>query len=241
MMVLGLTTVAEAKPEFVLGKDVLIIEGVIRGQMSSLANKLLKVKHKDPGTIDLIINSPGGSVYAGWQFINAMRIMQDRGYTLRCTVTTMAASMAYQILAECDKRYAFTYSTLLWHPVRLSGMFTLTPKEALGLMQQLKRIEKQLVGDLRAKFDISDREFWSHYHAETLHIAAQVLPMNKSFITLVSDVGGIESLSNLRVVRRKKSKKKSVIAPSNSSFPSPYKDAFIYMSPKALRIWKANQ
>lgn len=239
LLMLGLSAPASADPAFSLGEDVLIVEGVVARQMSRLANDLLKIKHDDPGTIDIVINSPGGSVYSGWVFINAMRIMQDRGYTLRCTVTTMAASMAYQILAECDKRYAFAYSTLLWHPVRIQGMFTLTPKEAIGLMKQLMRIEKQLVNDLRAKFDVSDKEFWSHYHAETLHIAAQLVPMSGNFITIVDDIGGVESLSNLTIVKKNtKIKPRTMPGPKKSISPSPYRDAFIYMNSEALRIWQ---
>jgi ATP-dependent protease ClpP protease subunit len=38
-------------------------------------------------------------------------------------VSNMAASMAFVILNECDKRYAFPYSLLLWHPMRVGGMF----------------------------------------------------------------------------------------------------------------------
>lgn len=234
-MALGITQAAVADPDFTLNKDVLVIEGPIYRQVQRLANQLLMIKHEKPGTIDIVINSPGGSVYAGWQFVNAMRTVQARGYKLRCTVTTMAASMAYQILAECDERYAFRYSTLLWHPVRLSGNLTLTPKEALGITRQLSRIERLLVSDLRSKFEIEDKEFWLHYHAETLHVATQVADMSPDFVTIITDVAGINSLSGLSVGTDTDGV--GPIVPANS-ISNPNLDIYIYMHPVALELWE---
>lgn len=237
--------------EISLVKNVVIIEGPIGRGVLQKANELMKstVKEGEDKVIDIVINSPGGSVYAGWQFISAMKAMQARGYTLRCTVTTMAASMAYQILSECDERYAFEFSTLLWHPVRLSGMFTLTPKQALGIVRQLQRIERILVTDLRAKFDVDDKTFWRHYHAETLHITKSVADMADGFITIVSNVKGLDSLSNLRkvTINSKVKPKRAVpgpkkhIGPHNSpSTVDPRFDIFIYMNPTAYKLWMIN-
>jgi ATP-dependent protease ClpP protease subunit len=210
-LALTLTGAANAS-EFTLGPNPIVIEGAIFGNILPKANELLKVKS---GIADVVINSPGGSVFAGWQFINAMKAVQSRGVKIRCTVTTMAASMAFQIFAACDERYAYKYSTLLWHPVRMGGNFILTPRQAVQITKQLVRIQRQLVSDLRETFSTEKDYFWKHYHAETLHLAVDVKANSASFLTIVTDVTGIEALDNIKAV---KTDSKSIAEPNTDIF-----------------------
>lgn len=153
----------------------LLIEGRIGRNMQPLAAGLKKLAQtKDH--INIVIDSPGGSVYAGWHFISAMKQVQAAGVTLDCYVDGMAASMAFQILSFCNGKYSLPYSTLLWHPVRASGSGGLTPEQAANLAGALKEMGDYLISELRENFTIKDEVFWSHYYQETLHLARMVVP-----------------------------------------------------------------
>jgi ATP-dependent Clp protease protease subunit len=67
-----------------------------------------------PGPVTLVIDSPGGSVEAGWVIINALK---DHNGTVECRVDGLAASMAF-IISEsegCVYRTATTRSVFMGH------------------------------------------------------------------------------------------------------------------------------
>jgi len=115
-LVLGSTSVI-AKPVPV-GADkarVMVIDSVINNQsMKPLIDALtgLYGPHKGPKIVDLVLNSPGGSVVTGFEFLSLMSGLQEQGWTFRCTVYHVAASMAYQILNQCDQRQSLNNSFL---------------------------------------------------------------------------------------------------------------------------------
>ena len=65
--------------------------------------------------IKVVINSPGGYVYHGYNIIGMMRRAQYLGYSFTCVVENHAASMAAIIFAHCDSRYMIAGSKLLHH------------------------------------------------------------------------------------------------------------------------------
>lgn len=90
----------------------LVLEGEVdQYSIGTLANQLLSLK--DNGDkIYLLINSPGGSVIAGEQFISLMEGMKSPVYTV-CTV--LCASMAAHIHAHGKVRLAYNRATLMYH------------------------------------------------------------------------------------------------------------------------------
>jgi ATP-dependent Clp protease, protease subunit len=66
----------------------------------------------DDEDIDMWVNSPGGSVFAGWAIIGAM---QKRKGKKNMSVTGMAASMAAFMLLFADKREGLNVSQYLLH------------------------------------------------------------------------------------------------------------------------------
>jgi len=166
-----------------------------------LVDKIIS-QSNDGTTITLIINSPGGEVNAGLYLLNAMKLAQARGANFRCITTGLSASMALQIFAKCDSRYALPNSFLLYHPVRVNiggGLFSpgiaLTPNLAQELAFELDRLEKILVSDLRKSMKVSDEIFNRNYHAETLLLASEVNSDSPGWLTLVDDVVGLKTIS----------------------------------------------
>lgn len=196
----------------------LMILGPIGRNMGEASQKILDVTNKGKKEVNIIIDSPGGSVYAGWFFIRNMQKIQAVGVTINCYVDGMAASMAYQILAFCNNRYATPHSMLLWHPVRVGGLRGLTPRQAITVANDLRRIEIQLAGELRRRFQCDKRFFWRHYHAETLHIAQQLVK-HTDFFKMVKLPPYVKGTT-----------KKAV--GSNSPF-----GRLLYMHPLAYEMW----
>ena len=157
---------------------------------------------KDGVEITLLINSPGGEVNSGMYLINAIRLAQARGTRLRCITTGLSASMAFQVYAQCDSRYALPNSFMLYHPVRVSiggGMFApaiaLTPTLAKQIADDLIRLENLLISDLRSSMKVSDETFNRNYHAETLLLASEVNADSPGWLTLVNDVVGLKTIT----------------------------------------------
>lgn len=71
--------------------------------------------------IYIYIDSPGGSVDAGLQFINNMNWHIKQGKTVNCIVKS-AYSMAFIILQNCSNRYVMSSSTLMQHQMSLGGL-----------------------------------------------------------------------------------------------------------------------
>jgi ATP-dependent Clp protease protease subunit len=185
------------------------IEGAVQAPGILIkANQLYTLAEESKEPITIIINSPGGAVFAGLQFINAMELVKKRGVLLNCYVPGMAASMAFQILAHCDNRYALPYSLLLWHPVRIAGLMLLTPKRAENITESLKEIERIMLPKLLQELKISEKEFEFHYLKETMWTAIGLKRISPEFVTVVLDMpikGALWNVGRMRSNTKPKS------------------------------------
>ena len=128
--------------------------------------QLLYLDNADPGKdISIYINSPGGSVYAGFGIYDTMQYV---GCDVSTMCTGMAASMAAVLLvagAE-DKRYALPHSRVMIHQP-MGGMqgqasdIEIAAKEILKVKAELYQIiadhSKRAVEDIERD---SDRDKW---------------------------------------------------------------------------------
>lgn len=183
-------------------KAAVYIEGEINGNILRRVDKLVKESSEHPlDELQLVINSPGGNVTPGMVFIDALELLKIRGTKITCFVPLLAASMAFQILAHCDTRYALPGALLLWHPVRVMVfMAALAPADTSALDEELQRIEKRLLEDLYPKMGGLDKQlFLHHYKAETLHVAPELNEMiGSEWITIVDDMPGLSRLLPMR-------------------------------------------
>ena len=95
---------------------IIFLSGEINDDIANLVvAQLLFLQGEDPEKdINLYINSPGGSVYAGLAIYNTMQYVKPAVSTV---CVGLAASMAALLLAagEKGKRYALPYSRILIH------------------------------------------------------------------------------------------------------------------------------
>lgn len=128
--------------------------------------QLLFLETSDPGKdVSLYINSPGGSVYAGYGIYDTMQY-------INCDVSTictgMAASMGAILLVagEKGKRYALPHSRVMIHQP-LGGAqgqasdMEITVREILKVKQELYEILSKHTGKSIEEVERdSDRDYW---------------------------------------------------------------------------------
>jgi ATP-dependent Clp protease, protease subunit len=138
--------------------------------------------------IQIYINSPGGSVYAGYGIFDTMNYIRPQVSTI---CTGMAASMAAVLLCagEKGKRSCLQHSRVMIHqPLGgVQGQATdieITAREILKLKEELFNIISQRTGQPYDKvYHDSDRDYWmTSYQAKEYGMVDEVLektPENK--------------------------------------------------------------
>jgi len=128
--------------------------------------QLLYLDSADPGKdINIYINSPGGSVYAGLGIYDTMQYISSDVSTI---CTGMAASMAAVLLVagEKGKRFALPHSRVMIHQPMggIQGQASdieITAREILKLKEELYRIISDHSGQSMEKVARdSDRDYW---------------------------------------------------------------------------------
>ena len=169
------------------------LNGVVTPRfINPLTDKLFKLA----GTkvVNIVINSPGGYVYEGQKFVQAMIMAKSRGTRVDCVVTGMAASMGFQILSFCDNRYVLSYSLLLWHPPRVQTNEVITPGSANSLAEDLERIDDALYTSARDNLNAPDDWYMHHHIRETMWFGSQLQKALPKAFTVVDDVVGLDTL-----------------------------------------------
>jgi len=141
------------------------------------ANDLIALASASKDPIEVYIDSPGGSVYAGMVFIEAMEKVKEQGVVIKCYVPQFAASMAFTIFTQCSERYALPYAQLLFHAPRIGGMFLLTPPVAMYLASRLFELDSMLLGLITPVMGIDKKSakwFTESYDNERLFLAQEL-------------------------------------------------------------------
>lgn len=142
--------------------------------------------------VDLVINSPGGSVSAGMQIIQSIRRAQSRGLVVRCAVTRGAASMALIILSACSERYAFRYSELQFHNVVVMPRQPVNIPELVRYLDMLTLDETAILPWFRASFGWDEKTFEHHYRNGTSFYAEELLRRSPGYLTIIDDLQGVD-------------------------------------------------
>lgn len=115
--------------------------------------------------IQIYINSPGGSVYAGFGIYDTMQLISPDVATI---CTGMAASFAAVLLCagKAGKRAALNHSRIMLHQP-LGGVqgpasdIEITAREVLKIKKEIYTVIAKHSGqDYQKVHDVSDRDFW---------------------------------------------------------------------------------
>ena len=133
---------------------------------NTIQAQLLYLDTADPGKdISIYINSPGGSVYAGYGIYDTMQFISSKVSTI---CTGMAASMAAVLLVagEKGKRMALKHSRVMIHQP-LGGAqgqasdIEITAREIMKIKKEIYTIISEHSGQSYEKvLQDGDRDFW---------------------------------------------------------------------------------
>lgn len=151
-------------------RAVVFIEGAIK-QLNGgrWASEIRQYADLEVDYIDISINSPGGIVVSGLKIVEAIHYAQWSGSEVRCFVKDMAASMAWVIYTQCDKRYARLDSGFMSHYLSLvcgwgCRLFLPDLQEAT---KKSTRLQLRLNKLIRTTFIVSD-ELYHHLNKEEI-------------------------------------------------------------------------
>ena len=150
------------------------IRGLVSDNAIEAASKIIVLSSQSKEPIDLILNSPGGQVFAGLQTISAIAVANERGVTIRCFVPMLAASMAYQIFSHCNERYTLANTMLLFHPATMGFRRGVNSDDLLYSGKRLRKLEIPMMRQLLRVMGVSKKFFYYHYNKETLWLAKEL-------------------------------------------------------------------
>jgi len=168
------------------------VSGEVGRQMIPLASKLDHMSKENSSPIDIVINSPGGSVMSGLVFLSAMKLAKSRGVKIRCVTTLLSASMAFFFLANCDERYALPNSFLLWHPISMGYGDSQRSDTLIHDANWMDNVEEIMIQEILPTLGISLAEYAYHRHHETMWTAGLLSKIAPKFLVIVDDVVGID-------------------------------------------------
>jgi ATP-dependent protease ClpP protease subunit len=197
LALLGLASTAQAQTLTVDPSRTIRIVGAVSGNALVAATELEQLVTKSTKPVYIVLNSPGGSVYAGLQFVNAMLLAQTRGVKLVCVAPVMAMSMAFYFYAICDERYAFDGSLLLWHPMKINTNAPLSAEDLEYEGWAIRMLEAPMIELLVKTLGLPRAVFFYHYRRETMWTASGLHKIAPNFLILVKNVDGVPNLFDL--------------------------------------------
>jgi ATP-dependent protease ClpP protease subunit len=187
---LAFTTGASAQAVLSINQNrVAKIHGTMGNGLFTVSSDILKMAERSKAPIYLDIDSGGGSIVHTILLMTSMEQVQSKGIRIYCVVRGMAASAAFSVLNECDARFTYRTSLLMFHPARLMrGPGGITREEMERDYTSLTSLEVYLIERLKLKLRLTDAEFQKHYDAETFHVAEAFSRLSPSYLTLIRGV-----------------------------------------------------
>lgn len=148
------------------------VEGHVDDTMPLRTQRLLQMIKNGEDHIYIRINSPGGFMKEGMEFVSVMREGQSLGVAFTCVVDGDAMSMALIIFSECDNRYAVIGSRLMWHSMGIMLMQHVNQDSVSGLLNFMTIKNEEIWAPTRIHF--MPWYFIEHFSKETIHSATDL-------------------------------------------------------------------
>jgi len=142
------------------------------------AFKKAELAHKISKVITMGINSPGGSVHMGLEFIGEMKTLQNKGYKIKCYVRN-AYSMGFVILQFCDERIGAPTSTYMHHLTSVGGKRPdKRTKKNAKTFKALDFFDNHMLEDISKRLKIDPKKFMSLIKEDNWWGAKEALKAN---------------------------------------------------------------
>ena len=142
------------------------------------AFKKAELAHKISKVITMGINSPGGSVHMGLEFIGEMKTLQTKGYKIKCYVRN-AYSMGFVILQFCDERIGAPTSTYMHHLTSVGGKRPdKRTKKNAKTFKALDFFDNHMLEDISKRLKIDPKKFMALIKEDNWWGAKEALKAN---------------------------------------------------------------
>lgn len=209
-----LASEADAKTVDFTGPNLVLATGEVDGTYLGKAQYLESMAGNEK--IQILINSPGGSVVMGNMFIQAMEIAKSRGSKIECAVSNIAASMAIHILAHCDVRYILRGGYILYHEARVGVMGNLTSRELRQMAASMESLTSDLEAYLQKELGVDPEFYRKNSEGETMWSATEFVDKHDDFDGILVD--------DIRVDKKFRKNVFSPVAPATVDTPSEFLD-----------------
>lgn len=144
-----------------LKNRIILIDSEINDELAGIVtSQLLYLASKDTSPITIYINSPGGSVYAGFAIYDTIKYLSCQVNTV-CTGAAM--SMAAIIFLAGDKRLMLKHSRLMFHkPTILINEFIKNTELSIETKQldELTSEINQIIHSVTSISELSPWDLW---------------------------------------------------------------------------------
>lgn len=165
------------------------------GEQYTSENKFIREfdKYKNKDTINIYINSTGGSVFASYGIYNKLKRCSSK---INCYVDGIAASAATIILMAADVVYMPVNSLLMIHDPTTVLYGSYSKEELESNTQALEKIKESIVESYLSKVKISKEELYEMMSKETWITAKEAAEMGFADVVLYNNDVKYENKNN---------------------------------------------
>jgi ATP-dependent protease ClpP protease subunit len=136
-----------------------------------------EISNRNDKVIDVAINSGGGGVHIGLEFVEEMKAIKAKGYKINCYVRN-AYSMGFIILQYCDKRIGSENSTYMHHLVQVGYGRPERTEKNKKLFKALDFFDKLVLNEISKKMKVDPKKFFEIYKDDKWWNAKDALKAN---------------------------------------------------------------
>jgi len=139
--------------------------------------KEAEISNREDKVIDMAINSGGGSVHIGLEFIEEMKSLKAKGYKFNCYVRN-AYSMGFIILQYCDHRIGSSNSTYMHHLVQVGYERPERTEKNKKLFKSLDFFDNLVLDEISKRMKVDPKKFFEIYKDDKWWSAKDALKAN---------------------------------------------------------------
>jgi ATP-dependent protease ClpP protease subunit len=170
----------------------IILKGSIDNSVYLPAARIVALALYNHEPIDILIDSYGGDVTAGYNFIKAIEFAKKTGADVRCVNVGNAMSMAFMIIMHCSDRYALPGSKSMFHFARPYVRNYLTYEQAEEILERIKNMQQAFLDDLFGHLKRPMPLIRQYCEEETIWSPDELNKFSPGFYTVVDGLQGVD-------------------------------------------------
>lgn len=160
---------------FILGNRgyIQIYSALSVGDVRNIWNDFLVLKHMNIFDVDIFINSPGGSAFAGLALANHIMRAQANGFKITAYASGIVASAAVPVFAVCETRVAAPGTFFMVHEATLWKAFAQEKSKDLESQLEMMKLLKTAYLNIMTDHSKLKVEEWKELEYKTTWFSAE--------------------------------------------------------------------